>query len=135
MESIEKYVKENDIKGYLSYCEDLENLKKYIDIKDYEEELKWNENVVNIETYIDKLITQYNYEIALENEDTQYMLYLIYGCEFDIEINKNSKLDLIDLQGVYLGEDYDNFETIAEVLGRLSGSYLYNYYGIDGIEC
>ena len=131
MESIEKYVKENDIKGYLNYCEDMENLKKAnINMEDYEEELKWNENVVNIETYIDKLITQYNYEIALENEDTQYMLDLIYGCEFDIEINKNGKLDLIDLQGVYLGGDYDNFETIAEVLGRLSGSYLYDYYGI-----
>lgn len=131
MESIEKYVKENDIKGYLNYCEDMENLKKAnINMEDYEEELKWNENVVNIETYIDKLITQYNYEIALENEDTQYMLDLIYGCEFDVEINKNGKLDLIDLQGVYLGGDYDNFETIAEVLGRLSGSYLYDYYGI-----
>ena len=132
MESIEKYVKENDIKGYLSYCEDMENLKKAnINMEDYEEELKCNENVVNIETYIDKLITQYNYEIALENEDTQYMLDLIYGCEFDIEINKNGKLDLIDLQGAYLGGDYDNFETIAEVLGRLSGSYLYDYYGIE----
>ena len=131
MESIEKYVKENNIKGYLNYCEDMENIKKAnINMEDYEEELKWNENVVNIETYIDKLITQYNYEIALENEDTQYMLDLIYGCEFDIEINKNGKLDLIDLQGVYLGGDYDNFETIAEVLGRLSGSYLYDYYGI-----
>ena len=132
MESIEKYVKENDIKGYLSYCEDMENLKKAnINMEDYEEELKCNENVVNIETYIDKLITQYNYEIALENEDTQYMLDLIYGCEFDIEINKNGKLDLIDLQGAYLGGDYDNFETIAEALGRLSVSYLYDYYGIE----
>lgn len=131
MESIEKYVKENDIKSYLNYCEDMENLKKYINIKDYEEQIGWNERVECIEDYIYYLISQYNYEIALKNEDTQYMLDLIYGCEFDIEINKNGKLDLIDLQGVYLGGDYDNFETIAEVLGRLSGSYLYDYYGIE----
>lgn len=130
MESIEKYVKENDIKGYLSYCEDMENLKKYINIKDYEEQIGWNEKVECIEDYIYYLISQYNYEIALENEDIEFMLNLIYGCEFDIEINENGKLDLIDLQGAYLGGDYDNFETIAEVLGRLSGSYLYDYYGI-----
>lgn len=130
MESIEKYVKENDIKSYLNYCEDMENLKKYINIKDYEEQIGWNERVECIEDYIYYLISQYNYEIALKNEDTQYMLELIYGCEFDIEINKNGKLDLIDLQGAYLGGDYDNFKTIAEVLGRLSGSYLYDYYGI-----
>lgn len=130
MESIEKYVKENDIKGYLNYCEDMENLKKYINIKDYEEQIGWNERVECIEDYIYYLISQYNYEIALKNEDTQYMLDLIYGCEFDIEINENGKLDLIDLQGAYLGGDYDNFKTIAEVLGRLSDSYLYDYYGI-----
>lgn len=130
MESIEKYVEENDIKGYLNYCEDMENLKKYINIKDYEEQIGWNERVECIEDYIYYLISQYNYEIALKNEDTQYMLDLIYGCEFDIEINKNGKLDLIDLQGVYLGGDYDNFKTIAEALGRLSVSYLYDYYGI-----
>lgn len=131
MESIEKYVKENDIKGYLNYCEDMENLKKYINIKDYEEQIGWNERVECIEDYIYYLISQYNYEIALKNEDTQYMLDLIYGCEFDIEINKNGKLDLIDLQGAYLGGDYDNFKTIAEALGRLSVSYLYDYYGIE----
>lgn len=130
MESIEKYVKENNIKGYLNYCEDMENLKKYINIKDYEEQIGWNEKVECIEDYIYYLISQYNYEIALKNEDIEFMLNLIYGCEFDIEINKNGKLDLIDLQGAYLGGDYDNFETIAEVLGRLSGSYLYDYYGI-----
>ena len=131
MESIEKYVKENDIKGYLSYCEDMENLKKYINIKDYEEQIGWNEKVECIEDYIYYLISQYNYEIALKNEDIEFMLNLIYGCEFDIEINKNGKLDLIDLQGAYLGRDYDNFETIAEALGRLSVSYLYDYYGIE----
>lgn len=131
MESIEKYVKENDIKSYLNYCEDMENLKKYINIKDYEEQIGWNERVECIEDYIYYLISQYNYEIALKNEDTQYMLDLIYGCEFDVEINKNGKLDLIDLQGVYLGGDYDNFKTIAEALSRLSVSYLYDYYGIE----
>lgn len=131
MESIEKYVKENNIKCYLNYCEDMENLKKYIDMKDYEEQIGWNERVGCIEDYIYGLINQYNYEIVLKNEDTQYMLDLIYGCEFDIEINKNGKLDLIDLQGVYLGGDYDNFSTIANALGRLSGSFLPDYYGIE----
>lgn len=131
MESIEKYVKENDIKGYLNYCEDMENLKKYINIKDYEEQIGWNERVECIEDYIYYLISQYNYEIALKNEDTQYMLDLIYGCEFDIEINEKGNLDLIDLQGVYLGGEYEDFETIRAALGRLSGSYLYDYYGIE----
>lgn len=131
MESIEKYVKENNIKSYLNYCEDMENLKKYIDMRDYEEQIGWNERVECIEDYIYGLINQYNYEIALKNEDIQYMLDLIYGCEFDIEINKNGKLDLIDLQGVYLGGDYDNFSTIANALGRLNGSFLPDYYGIE----
>ena len=51
--------------------------------------------------------------------------------KWNFEIIVNGKLDLIDLQGVYLGGDYDNFETIAEVLGRLSVSDLYDYYGIE----
>ena len=131
MESIEKYVKENNIKGYLNYCKDMENLKKYINMKDYEEQIGWNERIECIGDYICDFISQYNYEIALKNEDIQYMLNLIYGCEFDIEINENGKLDLIDLQGAYLGGDYDNFETIADALGRLSGSFLFDYYGIE----
>ncbi len=27
MKEIEKYIKKNNIKGYLNYCEDMENLK------------------------------------------------------------------------------------------------------------
>ncbi len=91
----------------------------------------WNERIECVEDYICDFISQYNYEIALKNEDTQYMLNLIYGCEFDIEINEKGKLDLIDLQGVYLGGDYDNFENIVEALERLSYSYLFDYYGIE----
>lgn len=129
--SIKKYIEDNNIVGYLSYVKDLENLKKYIDMKDYEEQSNWNERIECLEDYIYDLITQYNYEKALENEDIEFMLNLIYGCEFDIEINKNGRLDLIDLQGVYLGGEYEDFETIRAALGRLSGSYLFDYYGIE----
>ena len=61
------------------------------------------------------------------------MLYYIYCCEFDLEINKNGTLNLRDLQNAYLGgkESYINFETIESALGRLSGSYLYDYFGIE----
>ena len=48
-----------------------------------------------------------------------------------MEINKNGTLNLIDLQNVYLGGGYSNFETIESALGRLSGSYLYDYFGIE----
>ena len=69
----------------------------------------------------------------MQNEDIEKMLDYIYGCEFDLEINKNGTLNLIDLQNAYLGgtESYINFETIESALGRLSGSYLYDYFGIE----
>ena len=69
----------------------------------------------------------------MQNEDIEKMLDYIYGCEFDLEINKNGTLNLIDLQNAYLGgtESYINFETIGSALGRLSGSYLYDYFGIE----
>lgn len=31
----------------------------------------------------------------------------------------------------YLGGNYSNFETIDSALGRLSGNYLYDYFGIE----
>ena len=131
LKDLKKYVNDNNINGYLRYGLDCENLKKYIDMKEYEEEKNWTR--INLEDYIDDKIAQYNYILALENEDIKYMIDLIAGCEFDIEINKNGKLDLIDLQGAYLGntESYENFDTIASALNRLSGSYLYDYYGIE----
>lgn len=133
MERIKEYINKNNILGYLSYGDDFENLKNYIDQEDFEEQRGWNERVETIEDYIFYIILQYNYDLAVENEDIEFMLELIYGCEFDIEINENGKLDLIDLQGVYLGDidSYMNFEEIADVLDRLSGSYIYDYYGIE----
>ena len=129
LKDLKKYVNDNNINGYLRYGLDCENLKKYIDMKEYEEEKNWTR--INLEDYIDDKIAQYNYILALENEDIKYMIDLIAGCEFDIEINENGKLDLIDLQEAYLGGDYENFDTIASALDRLSGSYLYDYYGIE----
>ena len=133
LKDLKKYVKDNNIKGYLSYELDCENLEKICDMEEFEEEKLYNERVETLEDYISDLIEQYNYILALENEDIEYMINLIEGCEFDIEINENGKLDLIDLQEAYLGdvESYENFDTIASALDRLSGSYLYDYYGIE----
>lgn len=73
-----------------------------------------------------------NYIKALKNEDFKYILNLIEGCEFEIEINKNGTINLIDLQGAYLGgsESYENFEDIFVAVERLEGSFLFDYYGI-----
>lgn len=133
MKDIEKYVKDNNIKRYLSYCLDCENLKKYIDMKEYEEQEGWNERVSCLEDYIGDKIIQYNHILAIENQDIEYMIDLIYGCEFDIEINKNGKINLIDKQQAYLGgiESYENFDTIDSALDRLSSTYLSDYYGIE----
>lgn len=130
MKEILKYVKDNNIKSYLTYLE-TEKIKEYINKKDYTK--NYNDNIETLEDYISKLIQEYNYKLALENEDIEYMIELIYGCEFDIEINEDKTLNLIDLQRVYLGgvESYENFETIEYALNRLSGSYLYDYYGIE----
>ena len=57
----------------------------------------------------------------------------IYGCEFEIDINKNDTLDIIDMQGAYLGgkDSWKNFDTISSAFGRISGAYLYDYFGLD----
>lgn len=128
--TIKKYAKKNNILSYMSN-DVWKDLEKYIDWQDYESEKEFNENIDTVEDYICHFIEQYNYELALENEDTSYMLKLIYGCDFDIEINKNGKLDLIDLQEAYLGGNYKDFEEISDVLDRLSPIYLYDYYGIN----
>lgn len=130
MEFIENYVKENNIKGYLC-SNDIEKMKKYLLRRDYEELDKDIDMFNDIEDLMMNHISTYNYRLAVENEDIDQMINYIYGCEFDIEINKEGKIDLIDMQGAYLGGNYENFETIKEALGRLSGSYLYDYYGIE----
>ena len=133
MKRLNEYIKKENILGYLSMDLDEEKLEQYVDNDEFEEEKSWNENVEDIEDYIYKVIEEYNYLKAFENEDTNFLLEYIYGCEFDLEINKDGTLDLIDLQGAYLGgvEDYKGFEEITGVADRLSISYLYDYYGIN----
>jgi hypothetical protein len=72
------------------------------------------------------------YVKAMNNEDLWYIVDLIYGCEFDIEINENGTINLIDLQEAYLGgaDSYENFEDIFAACERLEGSFLVDYYGI-----
>lgn len=136
MNEVEKYIKDNNIKGYLSSALDTDKIEEYIkndkkEMELFEEERNFNENIDTLEDYIYYLIENYNFEIAMQNEDIEKMLDYIYGCEFDLEINKNGTLNLIDLQNAYLGGNYSNFETIDSALGRLSGSYLYDYFGIE----
>lgn len=136
MENIKKYIKDNNIQGYLSSALDTDKIEEYIkndkkEMELFEEERNFNENIDTLEDYIYYLIENYNFELTMQNEDIEKMLDYIYGCEFDLEINKNGTLNLIDLQNVYLGGNYSNFETIDSALGRLSGSYLYDYFGIE----
>ena len=138
MNKVEKYIKDNNIKDYLSSALDTDKIEKYIkndkkEMELFEKERDFNENIDTLEDYIYYLIENYNFELTMQNEDIEKMLDYIYGCEFDLEINKNGTLNLIDLQNAYLGgtESYINFETIDSALGRLSGSYLYDYFGIE----
>lgn len=138
MNKVEKYIKDNNIQGYLSSELDTDKIEEYIkndkkEMELFEEERNFNENIDTLEDYIYYLIENYNFELTMQNEDIEEMLDYIYGCEFDLEINKNGTLNLIDLQNAYLGgkESYINFETIDSALGRLSGSYLYDYFGIE----
>lgn len=133
MEMIEKYIKDNNIKGYLSMGLDFKNLLKYIDYEDFEEEKANNEHIESEEDYIYNRIEIYNLGLALINEDIEILLDYIYGCEFEIDINKNGTLDIIDMQGAYLGgkDSWKNFDTISSAFGRISGAYLYDYFGLD----
>lgn len=136
MNKVEKYIKDNNIQGYLSSELDTDKIEEYIkndkkEMELFEEERNFNENIDTLEDYIYYLIENYNFELTMQNEDIEEMLDYIYGCEFDLEINKNGTLNLIDLQNAYLGGNYSNFETIDSALGRLSGSYLYDYFGIE----
>lgn len=121
-EVIEKYIKDNNIKRYLSSEEDNTFINELnLDVEDYD---KFDP----IETY--------NYIYAMDNEEIKELLCLIYECEFDIEINKDGTLNLIDMQGAYLGgvESYENFNTIMDICERLEGSYFRDYHGIDLYE-
>lgn len=93
-------------------------MKKYT-LKDYD----------NIYSYI----ATKEYLKAYNNEDINYLISLIEGCEFEIEVNKDGTLDLNDLQGVYLGgiKSYEGFGDIPSICTRLESTYFYDYYKID----
>lgn len=138
---LKKYIKDNNIHGYLSNELDNDKIEKYIkndkkEMKLFEEERDFNENIDTLEDYIYYLIENYNFELAMQNEDIEEMLLLIYGCEFDIVINKDGTLDLIDTQSAYLGgvDSYENFDNIENAIWRLSGSFLNDYFGIEIFE-
>lgn len=92
-------------------------MKRYT-LKDYE----------NIEEFIETN----KYIKAMKEEDFNYIVYLIESCEFEIEINENGTINLIDLQGAYLGgeDSYENFENVFTACERLEGSFLRDYFGI-----
>ena len=69
LESVERYVKDNNIKSYLDYDLDCEELEKYITIEEYEKEKKCNESIEGLGDYIYSLICNYNYYLAVQNED------------------------------------------------------------------
>ena len=135
LDIFKKYVKDN-IQSYLTYQLDLKNLVKLMTKDDYKnmQETLFDEESFETEeeSYIANLILKYNYLLACENEDIERLQNLIYECEFDLEINENNKLDLIDMQGVYLGgfDSYEDFDTIADSCERLSGAYFQDYFNL-----
>lgn len=131
-ELLEKYVKENNIKSYL-ILEDIQNIFQKLTDEQIEEIENNYEQDYSFEDIAYEIISDYNYRLAVENEDTNELIDYIEGCEFDIEINKDGKIELIDLQGAYLGgaDSYENFETIMEASERLEGSFYRDYYGIE----
>lgn len=78
-------------------------------------------------------IATQEYLKAYKNGDINYLISLIDECEFEIEINPNGTLDLVDLQGAYLGgvESYEEFEDILSICDRLECTYFYDYFGIE----
>lgn len=131
-ELIKEYVKENNIKSYIN-IEDIQNIFQKLTDKQIQEIESNYEDDYTFEDIAYEIVSDYNYRLAVENEDTNKLVDYIMGCEFDIKINKESKIDLIDLQGAYLGggETYENFDTIMEANGRLEGSFYRDYYGIE----
>jgi len=73
-----------------------------------------------------------DYVRAMNNEDFNEILEYICGCDFDIEINTDGTINLIDEQGAYLGgyDSYENFTDVFSACERLEGSFLCDYYGI-----
>lgn len=136
LDLIKNYVKNNNIKSYLTYELDMQNIIKLMTAQDYKnmEDSIFEEDSYDTleESYIANLIFKYNYLLAVENEDIEHLLNLIYECEFDLEITENNKLDLIDFQYAYLGgcDSYENFDTIADACSRLDGAYFQDYFNL-----
>ena len=88
--------------------------------------------VKNYDNIYNFIATQ-EYLKAYKNGDINYLISLIDECEFEIEINPNGTLDLVDLQGAYLGgvESYEEFEDILSICDRLECTYFYDYFGIE----
>lgn len=126
---LERYAKENNIKGYLSYMLDYEKIIDSMSKKELEKYKGYDQNDY-FETILNQYIDLYNYNLAKENEDIQMLQEFIEGCEFDIMINKDGTLDLKDLQYAYLGgvDTYEGFEDIESASGRLEGSFYNDYY-------
>ena len=126
---LERYAKENNIKGYLSYMLDYEKIIDSMSKKELEKYKGYDQNDY-FETVLNQYIALYNYTLAMENEDLERIAEYIEGCEFDILINNNGTIDLKDLQEVYLGgmNSYENFETIFDASARLEGSFYNDYY-------
>lgn len=69
---------------------------------------------------------------AFRNNEIDKLLQYIYECEFDVYINEEGKLQLIDLQKANLGNiEEETFETIQDVCERLEGSYFKDYHCIE----
>ena len=126
---LERYAKENNIKGYLSYTLDYEKIIDSMSKKELEKYKGYDQNDY-FETVLNQYIDLYNYNLAKENEDIQMLQEFIEGCEFDIMINKDGTLDLKDLQYVYLGgvDTYEGFGDIESASGRLEDSFYNDYY-------
>jgi len=90
---------------------------------------KLNSDIYN---NIHELKATKDYIEAMKKQNFDYIMGLIEGCEFGVEINTDGTVNLIDWQGAYLGgvESYDNFTNIFEACERLEGSFLFDYYGI-----
>lgn len=83
MENIKKYIKDNNIQGYLSSALDTDKIEEYIkndkkEMELFEEERNFNENIDTLEDYIYYLIENYNFELTMQNEDIEEMLDYIW---------------------------------------------------------
>jgi hypothetical protein len=96
--------------------------------------LKLNKNIKNKKYNITNSynLATFLYIKAQNNEDFDEILKYIFECEFDIEINPDSTINLIDTQNAYLGgvETYKNFIDIFTACARLESSFLYDYFNI-----